>query len=155
MPNNLQTMMESIQKKYSGQVAVSVSEQTGEYFLTVDRGQFMTVMQDLRDNPEYAFVYLANVTAIDYPGNFVAVYNLFSYAHRAKLTVQVKLPKDDPQIPSVFGLWKAADFQEREVYDLMGIVLTGHPNLKRILLADDFGAHPLRKDFKLEVAKRQ
>lgn len=108
------------------------------------------VMQELNQNPDYDFKILVNLTSVDYPENFTVVYHLNSLTHLHKVTVKVQLDKANPQLPSITPVWKAADVQEREVYDLMGIVFTGHPNLKRILLADDFVGHPLRKDFKLQ-----
>lgn len=108
------------------------------------------VMQELNQNSNYDFKILVNLTSVDYPENFTVVYHLNSLTYLHKLTVKVQLDKANPQLPSITSVWKAADVQEREVYDLMGIVFTGHPNLKRILLADDFVGHPLRKDFKLQ-----
>lgn len=108
------------------------------------------VMQELNQNTNYDFKILVNLTSVDYPENFTVVYHLNSLTYLHKLTVKVQLDKENPQLPSITSVWKAADVQEREVYDLMGIVFTGHPNLKRILLADDFVGHPLRKDFKLQ-----
>ena len=107
------------------------------------------VMQELNQNTNYDFKIMVNLTSVDYPENFTVVYHLNSLTYLHKLTVKVQLDKENPQLPSITSVWKAADVQEREVYDLMGIVFTGHPNLKRILLADDFVGHPLRKDFKL------
>lgn len=108
------------------------------------------VMQELNQNTNYDFKILVNLTSVDYPENFTVVYHLNSLTYLHKLTVKVQLDKENPQLPSITSVWKAADVQEREVYDLMGIIFTGHPNLKRILLPDDFDGYPLRKDFKLQ-----
>lgn len=91
---------------------------------------------------------LGNLTAVDYPDRFELVYHLHSSQKRHTIAVKADLPKDAPAAPSVTALWPSANFQEREVYDLLGVRFTGHPNLTRILLPDDFAGHPLRKDFK-------
>ena len=86
---------------------------------------------------------------MDHKTHFEMVYHLFSWSERNDwLTVKVKLDHDAPSVPSVTGVFPGAEFEEREVYDLMGIGFIGHPDLRRILLADDFSGHPLRKDYK-------
>ena len=113
--------------------------------------KIVEVMKELRDNPKYELNLIMNLSSVDYPENFTVVYHLNSLTYLHKLTVKVELDKANPQVPSIASVWKAADCMEREVYDLMGIGFTGHPNLKRILLSDDFVGHPLRKDFKLKA----
>lgn len=93
--------------------------------------------------------YLSCLTAVDYLNRFEVVYHLHSMTRGYALTVKVEVDRDVAEVPSVTSIWRGADFQEREAYDLMGIVFTGHPNLKRILLYDEFVGHPLRKDFAL------
>jgi len=90
----------------------------------------------------------------DHEPHVEVVYHLSSYTHHHKITVKVILPrwKDDavgelPEVPTVTGVWRIADWHERETYDLMGIHFTGHPNLTRILCAEDWVGHPLRKDY--------
>lgn len=103
----------------------------------------------LKDDAAFQFNRLENVTAVDYKTYFEMVYHLFSWSERNDwLTVKVKLEHDAPRVPSVTGVFPGAEFEEREVYDLMGISFIGHPDLRRILLADDFSGHPLRKDYK-------
>lgn len=75
------------------------------------------------------------------------VYHLYSYANRQSLSVKVKTDRESSVVPSVVDLWKGADWNERETYDLLGIHFEGHPNLKRILLPDEWEGHPLRKDY--------
>ncbi|MHB9095631.1 MAG: NADH-quinone oxidoreductase subunit C [Eubacteriales bacterium] len=113
--------------------------------------KLVDVMTELRDNPKYDFKVLVNLNSVDYPENFTVVYHLNSLTYLHKATVKVVLDKANPQVPSITSVWKAANVQEREAYDLMGIVFTGHPNLKRILLADDWVGHPLRKDYNLQA----
>lgn len=99
----------------------------------------------LRD--EHGFNYLANLTAVDYRERFELVYHIYSLNDNRKLLVKADVDYSQPSAPSVVSVWPTADWQEREVYDLMGITFTGHPNLKRVLLPDEFEGHPLRKDF--------
>ena len=98
---------------------------------------------------EAGFDYLSDLAGVDHPERFEVVYHLYSTSGPAPpLVLKVLLEdKEDPRVPSVTGVWEGANFQEREAYDLMGIVFEGHPNLERILLWDGFPGHPLRKDF--------
>jgi NADH-quinone oxidoreductase subunit C/D len=102
----------------------------------------------LRDREGYD--YLSMVTSVDWPGYFEVVYYLCGVSQpRDALALKVRLPdKTAPVVPSLISVWPGADFQEREVYDLMGIRFTGHPNLRRILLWEGFEGHPLRKDYR-------
>ncbi len=95
--------------------------------------------------------YLSHVTGIDYSDRIEVLYYLYSMKrHLGPLALRVSLSRENPQVPSLVSLWSGADWQEREVYDLLGVVFTGHPNLKRILLWDGFPGYPLRKDFQGE-----
>lgn len=102
----------------------------------------------LRDTPEVALDFLASITAVDYIAYFEVVYHLTSLTHNHSLVMKVR-PNDyaNPVLPSVYPVWQTADFQEREIYDLMGIGFEGHPDLRRILLWEGFPGHPLRKSF--------
>ena len=93
--------------------------------------------------------HLANLSGVDRGEEFEVVYHLHSFSLADKLMITLKTPRGAAKVPSAYPVYKTADWQEREVYDLMGITFDGHPNLERILLPDDFSGHPLRKDFKL------
>jgi len=93
--------------------------------------------------------HLANLSSVDQGGEFAVVYHLHSFTSADKLMVTIKTPRGTAKVPSAIPVYKTADWQEREVYDLMGISFEGHPNLIRILLPYDYSGHPLRKDFKL------
>ena len=122
--------------------------ESGADFLLVESSQLLAVMSLLRDTPELAFDYLNYVTAVDYFAYFEVVYQLTSLKHNHSLVVKARCPdREDPALPSVVSLWQGAGFQEREVYDLMGVRFEGHPNMKRIFLWDGFPGHPLRKDY--------
>ena len=105
-------------------------------------------LQFLRDGDGLDFQFLNAVTAVDYVEFFELVYHLTSLRRNASCIVKTRLySREDPSAPSVVDLWRGAELQEREIYDLMGITFQGHPNMKRILLWEGFPGHPLRKDF--------
>ncbi len=106
------------------------------------------IAEYLKNTPELAFDYLNYITAVDHYDYFEVVYQLTSLKHNHSLVFKTRCyDRDNPAVPSVVKLWRGADFQEREIYDLMGISFTGHPNLKRIALWEGFQGHPLRKDY--------
>ena len=125
----------------------SIVESSQDY-LVVKSDSLPEVASFLRDTPGLDFDYLNCITAIDYYEYFEVVYQLSSLEHNHSLVVKTRCyDRENPVLPSVVGLWKGADFQEREIYDLMGIGFEGHPNMKRIFLWDGFQGHPLRKDY--------
>ena len=106
------------------------------------------VMEYLKNSQGLDFDYLTGVTAVDYYDYFELVYHLTSLQHNHSLVVKIRCQgRGNPVVPSVVSLWRGADFQEREIYDLVGIRFEGHPNLKRIFLWQGFEGHPLRKDY--------
>jgi len=92
--------------------------------------------------------YMDMLTAVDYPDRFEMIYHLLSLQNNTRIALKVRLPRDNPSLPSLSGLWLGAVQQEREVYDLFGITFSGHPDLRRIVLWEGYEGHPLRKDFK-------
>lgn len=121
-------------------------------FLNIHPADLLILMKELRDN--YKFNYLANITSVDYGEKFAVVYHLYSLPENHKIAVKTYIDRSLAEIDSVFSVWPTADWQEREVYDLMGIKFKGHPNLIRVLLPDDFEGHPLRKDFDMKGVKK-
>lgn len=112
----------------------------------------LEILTWLRDDPDQQYDLLRDVTAVDFGGGrpLQVVYQLFSFFHKHALRVKCELPLDALEIESVYSLWKAADWLEREVYDLFGITFKNHPDLRRILMPPDYAeGHPLRKDFPL------
>ena len=101
----------------------------------------------LRDDRALQLTRMENVTAVDWKDHFEMVYHLFSSAAMHWLTVKVTLPHDAPVLPSATAVFPGVEFEEREVYDLMGISFTGHPDLRRVFHHENFVGHPLRKDF--------
>ena len=135
--------------------------------VTVEAGDLREVLRFLRDDPRLSFDLLNCISGVDwlepdpkkapkagFDPHLEVVYHLSSFRHRHRFVLKVTLPrwKDDrpghlPEVPSVTGLWRTADWHEREVYDLSGVWFAGHPDLTRILLADDWVGYPLRKDY--------
>jgi NADH-quinone oxidoreductase subunit C len=103
----------------------------------------------LRDDPALRFDFLQNLTAVDWIKRDVieVVYHLFSYPHRHAIAVKVDLPRAAPRVPSVASVWPTADWMEREQFDLLGVVFLNHPDLRRLLMPDDWVGHPMRKDY--------
>ena len=125
----------------------AVSEASSEAVLVKSESIF-NVIEHLKSNPEFDFDYLNYITAVDYFDYFEVVYQLTSRKHNHSLIVKTRCyDRNNPVVPSIVKLWRGADFQEREIYDLIGISFEGHPNLKRIVLWEGFEGHPLRKDY--------
>ncbi|OGO30522.1 MAG: hypothetical protein A2Z29_11095 [Chloroflexi bacterium RBG_16_56_11] len=131
-----------IEKQFPGSL-----EETGKDTIVVKTGSILDVMAYLKNTAGLDFDYFNYITAVDYYSYFEVVYQLTSLQHNHSIVVKTRCGRENPVVPSVFGLWQGADFQEREIYDLMGINFSGHPNLKRIVLWEGFPGHPLRKDF--------
>jgi NADH-quinone oxidoreductase subunit C len=118
-------------------------------FIRVAPTAIVEVCRYLRDEPDLRFDALSNQSGVDYKATNViqVVYHLFSYPHRQAIVLKVDTPRDDPRLPTVEGVWKAANWLEREIYDLLGVVFEGHCDLRRILMPEDWIGYPLRKDF--------
>jgi NADH-quinone oxidoreductase subunit C len=128
----------------------------GQAVAVVDREAAPRVLATLKANPETRFEVLSDLTVVDYLGRtprFEVVYQLYSLTLNHRLRVKVPVPEDDPVAASVVGLWKSANWAEREAWDMFGIRFRGHPDLRRILMYPEFTAHPLRKDY--PVARRE
>jgi len=116
--------------------------------VVVKSESLLEVAQYLKSSPELDFDYLTSITAVDYYEYFELVYQLTSLKHNHSLVLKTRCyGRDKPAVLSVVSLWRGADFQEREIYDLMGIRFNGHPNLNRIVLWQGFEGHPLCKDY--------
>jgi NADH-quinone oxidoreductase subunit C len=118
-------------------------------YIRVPAPRVAEVMKILRDDPALRFDFLQNLTAVDWIKRDVmeVVYHLFSYPHRHAACVKVEVARAAPRLPSVAGVWPTANWLEREQYDLLGVVFEGHPDLRRLLMPDDWVGHPMRKDY--------
>ncbi|MFA7360932.1 MAG: NADH-quinone oxidoreductase subunit C [Candidatus Kapaibacterium sp.] len=118
------------------------------FFVSADKINAVSLF--LRDEESLQFDNLSCLSGMDYDkDNLAVVYHLYSYVHHHKLVVKVVVPKSNPVVNTVSDVWAAADWHEREAYDLVGMTFEGHPDLRRILLPEDWEGHPLRKDYKV------
>ncbi len=150
---------------------VTQSLESVDPFIVIDATQLKPVALTLRDDPSLKFDLLNSVCGVDYletdpkkvakagfEPHLEVVYHLSSFTHRHRFVVKLLLPRwknniegDLPEVPSVSDIWPAADWHERETFDLFGIRFTGHPDLRRILLAEDWEGYPLRKDYEFPL----
>jgi len=130
-----------------GEAITGSVEDRGDPWIEVAAEKLYEVLQWLRDERRYD--QLSLISGVDYlsPAKMEVVYHLDSSKTNQPLTVKCIVSREDTKVPSVVALWKTADWHEREVYDLSGVIFEGHPNLTRILCADDWVGHPLRKDY--------
>lgn len=115
----------------------------------IDPAEWLDVANDLRGRSELDFNYLSLITGVDFIDHFEVVYHLTSMAHNRSAVIKLRCGagRVEPSVSSVYSVWRGADLQEREIWDLMGIRFEGHPNLKRIMLWEGFSGFPLRKDY--------
>jgi NADH-quinone oxidoreductase subunit C len=141
----------------------------GDTRITVRRELIAEILQLLRDDPELKYNFFSECLGVDYmdpneetlilgkPHRFEVVYNLLSFAYtdgkqtgrNRRIFIKVGVPEEDPTVPTVTGVYSGANWPEREIYDMFGIRFTGHPDLRRILMSDDWVGHPQRKDYPL------
>ena len=152
---NMQSLLDSLKTKFPDAIlATRVDAARAETSVSVAAARLLEIMRYLHDAPEAAFDHLTDICSVDYPEDqlrFEVVYHLHSLPLRQRLRLKARITEDDPTIASVTGIWKGAEFLEREVYDMMGIRFSGHPDLRRILMPEDYDeGYPLRKDFPTE-----
>ena len=129
----------------------------GDQTVTIDKGSIHAVSQFLRDDPELSFDFLMDITAVDYidkkEKRFEVVYHFYSLKNNNRVRVKAPVDEESCEIDTITDLWKTTDWYEREIWDMYGINFKGHPNMKRLLLYEEFKGHPLRKDY--PINKRQ
>jgi NADH-quinone oxidoreductase subunit C len=148
------TIIASLQDAVPGARFESVPSIDLQTTLYVSRDDVPAVARVLRDRPELAFAFLAEVTAVDFSPReprFEVVYILVSIAHRRRLRLKVRLDGTDPHVATVSDVWPAANWLEREVWDLFGIAFDGHPDPRRLLMPEDWEGYPLRKDYPVQI----
>ena len=133
---------------------LAVSEFRGQVSVTLRKTRIRDVSRYLHDDPELYFDYLIDVCGVDYLGKkekrFEVVYHLYSIKHRRMIRLKAEVGEEDLTIDSVTSVWIGANWHERETFDLFGITFSGHPDLRRILMPEDWEGHPLRKDYPLK-----
>lgn len=132
--------------------AVEASEFRGDLSLRVQPQTYLELARFLRDEPGLGYTFLENLCTVDYLGRdprFEVVAHLVSMRHQHRVCLKAGVPEANPRVPSLTSLFPTANYQEREAYDLMGVLFTGHPSLTRIMMPEDWVGHPLRKDHPL------
>lgn len=147
----MMTLTEKLKTRYPEHIAATHAQCADETVI-LRKDAAVAVLADLKHDPDLAFDFLMDLTAVDYLGRedlprFEVVYHLYSLKHNHRLRIKVPVGEEDCEMDSVVSLWRAADWFEREVWDMFGIRFRNHPNLKRILMYEDFQGHPLRKDY--------
>ena len=145
---SLEKTLSQIEGSFSDYV-LGLTEYAGEQIIHIKGQGVIDVLKTFKDA---GFNFLADLTAIDNLTlggfeRFAVVYHLLSHGSAERVTIKAYVPENNPVLPSIELLWKTADWQEREVFDLFGIEFEGHPNLTRIMNPDDYEGHPLRKDY--------
>jgi NADH-quinone oxidoreductase subunit C len=135
-------------KEYFTELQPTASfDETGEWLtISIEPTAWKTVAQQLRSS-RFIFDYLFCLTCIDWKTHLTMVYHLSSTQFRHTIVIKANLDRNDPVIDTVCDIWRTADFHERETFELFGVRFTGHPDLRRLILTDDFEGYPLRKDF--------
>ncbi len=145
-------IVDRLKERFSEEL-VDVKQFRDQVFATVKREKILDICRYLHDAPDIQMNYLADLCGVDYPGRrlrFEVVYNLYSIKFKHRLMIKVQLPESDPSVDSVVSVWKGANWHEREACDMYGIVFNGHPDLRRILMPEDWEGYPLRKDYPLK-----
>ncbi len=144
--------LEELQQRFGPEISESTFRDNRRVFVPAEK--IYEVLAGLKQ--DFGFDQLIDVTAVDYldipeaPHRFGVVYLLLSITTGERLIVKTHVDLPNPELPSVYSLWKGANWMEREVYDMFGISFAGHPDLRRILLPDEFTSFPLRKDYPLQ-----
>ncbi len=138
-------ILKALQGKFPERVFEADPE--NEHGILLSAGDIPEIAAFLKSGPSLDFDYLFFLTAVDRPPVIEVIYSLYSMKNRHHVFLKTSLNRDDPALDSVTSSWPAADWHEREVYDLFGVRFNGHPDLRRILLPDDWEGHPMRRDF--------
>ena len=149
LSNEFQKVIDGLTEKFSDKV-LNVYQSTGDTFVVVDANSIVEICSYLKE--EQNFIYLTDVFGADNftaENRFEVIYNMVSLKDQIRLFVKVQLEESDPTVASVTKVWTSADWYEREVYDMFGITFTGHPDMRRIYMPEDYEYYPMRKEFPL------
>jgi NADH-quinone oxidoreductase subunit C len=149
-------LLQALQAAVPGLPLESAPSVDRQATLYVSRDDLLVVAKALRDDAALAFTFLSELTAVDFwprAPRFEIVYLLVSIDHGARLRLKVRLDGDAPRIATVSGIWPAANWLEREVWDLFGIAFDNHPDPRRLLMPEDWEGYPLRKDYPVQIRK--
>jgi NADH-quinone oxidoreductase subunit C len=149
------TVLVKVEAAFSGKIVESYALH-GDETIVIGRDDALALFTALKNDPEFSFELLSDLTVVDFFGKeprFEVVYHLKSLTLGHRLRVKIRVTEEDPVVPSLSSLWKGANWLEREAWDMFGIRFSGHPDLRRILMYEEFRGYPLRKDY--PVDKRQ
>lgn len=141
----INSVLTKLQMQYGEDVKIIGEE--AQSALLVEPYRLLDLLKELKTNTLYQFNMLRNLTAVDYQEYMEIVYHLYSLPLRQMITVKTRCDMENSEVPSITGIWPSANFQEREIYDLLGVKFTDHPDLRRILMPEEFLGHPLRKSY--------
>ena len=144
----VQAVFDTLKGKFGDAVVELQGEGFSPSFVVVAPAAVKEIARFLKEDPALAFDSLMCLSGVDYKDRFAVAYHLHSLSHRHAVGLKAFLPRENPSLPTVDDVWPAANFQEREAFDLYGIVFEGSKDLRRILLPEDWEGHPLRKDYK-------
>lgn len=142
---NTEQLQEYVLQKYPG---LDVEPVAADFTVFIPPEKYLEFCQFLKNDPQLQFENVMCLTAVDQLEHLELVGHLNSYSKHHRIGVKVRLPRENPKIPTVVSLWPGANWHERETFDLYGIVFEGHPDLRRILLPDDWEGYPMLKDYK-------
>ncbi|MBI4697690.1 MAG: NADH-quinone oxidoreductase subunit C [Nitrospirae bacterium] len=145
-------IVEKIRERFPNEIS-SVVQFRDQVSVSVKRDKIFDICRFLSDSPEIRMDFLSDLCGVDHKGRefrFEVVYNLYSIKHGHRIRVKALIPENDPSVDSVVPVWSGANWHEREACDMFGIVFRGHPDLRRILMPEDWEGNPLRKDYPLE-----
>jgi NADH-quinone oxidoreductase subunit C len=140
--------IEILKEKFKEKIKDVSKSKDGKDNVLIEPSSLLDVATFLKEN---GFESLNCISGMDYGDDLGVVYHFYSFKEKKWIVLKVKLNKESPSVSSLYSLYKTSDWQEREVYDMFGINFTGHPNLKRILLTDDWIGYPLRKDYEKQT----
>jgi len=144
---NAQEIFENLKAEFNDAIIELVDEAPSDPFIKIAADKVFDVCHHLRDTEGMMFDYLASISGMDLGEKLGVVYHLFSYELKQRIVIKAEVDKDKPDIATVERVWRAADWHERETYDLFGVNFVGHHNMIRILNPYDWEGHPLRKDY--------
>ncbi len=148
---NANEIHDKIKSQFPDAVVEFKPDAVTEPYIVVRPELIREISQFISADPDLKFDYLMSLSGVDFnDGNLGVVYHIYSMEKRHRIVIKVKVPKEKPEMPSVEPIWKTANWHEREVFDLFGIVFHDHPDMRRILLPDDWEGYPLRKDYKVQ-----
>ena len=148
IPSQAERALEKLQEQFP-ETFFEARRFRDELTVYVPREQIATVCAFLKSDSELQFAMLSDLTGNDWPDRdprFEVIYHLYSLATNSRLRLKVRVPEDDITVPTVTKVWRTANWHEREVFDMYGLIFEGHPDLRRILLPDEWEGHPLRQD---------